>query len=481
MGSRRPSIGAGLVVAALRVPPAPQPSEPEIPFAGPPAEPSNDRTRPDRARKLEHPPPEREDRALAVPRALLAVPRVVVVGVSMPLVMLLGVFDDEALARARRIFFWNRAETIGWRPVGAFQGGYGFAMGARIFHNNLFGHGESLTAEARAGGVFMQAYQLRFKGEHIGGTRLWLDMRGRYDSTPRLVFQGIGNPSRVVAGDDGFAPDGASVRSRYSQTRGLAALAFGASFGPRNREVRPGIGAFFNHRRFGPAHPSQSFFLGQGNPEDPSIEEVYDVDSLTGFRSGVDVVRIDPSLELDFRDHRGQTSRGFTWLTLGGGAPPQARHVAFWHYGTELTGFANLFNKTRVLVMRLGLEAVHGNDKRIPFSELPRLGGAMRLRGYRLNRFRDKRALFGTIEYRYPIHQMLAGFLFVDGGRVGHDYRDLFGAKLSRWHYGFGGGFEMRFRERTVVRIDLSYGEDFLVFFSFDALQGFSERFELEL
>lgn len=480
-----PCLATIIWLLQLAGPPDPgRASSPPIARAGPPAEeapPGAATARPGEARKLSVRPREPEDIALAVPRTILSVPRMVLIGVFTPIAKLLYVLDDRAIARVRRVFLWNRAETIGWRPTLEFQGGYGFSGGARVFHKSLFGHGEHVHVEALAGGLYLQAYEARVRGETIGGSRLFLDMRGRYDVSPALVFHGIGNPPRRGAAAPGsLGPRETSVHTRYSQERGLAAGRFGYRLGRPRRLVRPGAGFIFNHRRFGPDRRRSGSFIFNNDGE-ASIEDVYDVEQLSGFTEGVDVVQLFGIFEVDTRNHQGRTSRGVHWTAVGGGAPPQARDVRFAHYGTELTGYFNLFAHTRILVARLGLEAVHGEDRSIPFSELPRLGGPLRLRGYRLGRFRDRRAVFGTLEYRYPIHQVLAGHLFVDGGRVARSYADLVSADVRPWRLGFGGGFTFRTLERWYVRIDLSYGDEFLVFFSTDPLQAFADRYRLEL
>lgn len=475
---------AAIIACALGGSPAPPESRDAIEWPGPPAEtPPADAIRapPEKARNAEAPKREPEDFALAVPRALLTVPRVAVDSVAMPVSEVLHLLDDEAIARLRRAFLWNRSDTLGWMPVATFQSSYGLSFGARIFHTNLFGHDEAIELDARFGGLYSQGYQLRFHGDRIAGRRLWIDVRGRYDVTPRLIFQGLGHPPDGSRSDEDLDPRSRAVRTRYSMARGLAVVGFGTSFHQRNRRIKPGFTLHYNHRTFEAQHPAQAYFHFARDRDDPSTDDVYDVAKLTGFRSGVDVVRLSPSLELDFRDHRGLTSRGVTWYLVGGGAPPQARNVSFAHYGTEIAAFGDLFRGDRVLVARAGFEAVHGPERRIPFSELPRLGGPMRLRGYRLNRFRDKLAIFGTVEYRYPIHEVLAGFLFVDGGRVARTYRELVNGTPAPWRIGYGGGFQFHALEKVYLRIDLSYGEDFLVFFSTDPLQAFADRHVLEL
>jgi hemolysin activation/secretion protein len=124
---------------------------------------------------------------------------------------------------------------------------------------------------------------------------------------------------------------------------------------------------------------------------------------------------------------------------------------------------------------------VHSPVGELPFTELPRLGGPFRLRGYRLDTFRDNLAALATIEYRYPIHQNVTGNLFVDVGRVARNYADLISPRMDPWHVGMGGGFRFSIGDRLVFRVDLSYGDSFVVFFSTDPLQAFTDHHLFEL
>jgi hypothetical protein len=454
---------------------------------GPPAEEAPagaPKAAPDEARNLEktrkHEP---EDIALAVPRAILTLPRLVLMGLTEPISEGLSIATDERLARVRAVFFWNERMTVGWLPIASFQSGYGVSFGARLFHEDLFGHEEQLTVEGQFGGLHSQMYEVHFSAAKLRGTPLWLDMRGRYDVNPRMIFAGIGNPP-VVPSDraEGIGPRDGAVRTRYSQQRGLAAARLGWTFAQRRRFFRPGAGFIYNHRDFGEDVSRRAFLIGsQGAAFDPSTHDVYDVERIPGFTNSVDVARVLGTLEFDHAGTEGRPYQGFRWVALGGGAPPQMRDVAYWHYGTEAMGFFNLFSQTRMLVLRAAIEAVHSPRDNLPFTELPRLGGPFRLRGYRLDTFRDNIAVLGTAEYRYPIHYNVAGNLFVDVGRVARDYRDLVSPKMDPWRVGVGGGFRFSVKDHLVFRVDVAYGDDIVVFFSTDPLQAFTDHHMLEL
>jgi outer membrane translocation and assembly module TamA len=126
-----------------------------------------------------------------------------------------------------------------------------------------------------------------------------------------------------------------------------------------------------------------------------------------------------------------------------------------------------------VLVLRAVVEGVEGKTAEIPFSELPRLGGPRRLRGYALDRFRDEKAALGTLEYHYPIHQFVAGSLYVDAGHVASNYGDLVS---SKWQWGAGGGFIVRSRDRQLFTFNVAYGDGVHFHITTDPLRAFANR-----
>jgi outer membrane translocation and assembly module TamA len=116
---------------------------------------------------------------------------------------------------------------------------------------------------------------------------------------------------------------------------------------------------------------------------------------------------------------QGAPSTGSKLVGFGGLARNvDGPRVAYARYGIDALRYFDLYAGDRVLILRGRLEGVVGAADDIPFMDLPRLGGPANLRGYDRDRFRDRVAVLGSIEYRYPIWRQVAGFLFVDAGRV---------------------------------------------------------------
>lgn len=408
---------------------------------------------------------EPEDVALFLPRAILFVPKLVLSAVFWPITELLTIFSRHAvLPHVERVLYWNDDHTAGWSPVISYRSGVGLTFGANVFHDDLFGHDESLSVGARYGGRFTQGYELSFEAERFAGTRLWLEVLARYEVNPGQLFSGLGMPTSqggiIVLPQD---PRGGDFETFYEQERILGLLRIGYTHGTVGSILKAGLGAIFNRREFGPNDTGEA-----------QTADYYDTGQIVGFDAGATVLELQANLIADTRDGRGLRATGAYFELFGGYVPPLNDH-SYFHYGTELSYAFALFGGDRILSVRAALESVHAEDEEIPFTDLPRLGGADRLRGFQEDRFRDRHTALASVEYRYPIHANLQGALFVDAGRVAPDYGELFG-ELDAWEVGFGGGLRLGGEESVAVRFDLAYGDGLQFFFSTDVARAFDGR-----
>jgi hypothetical protein len=90
--------------------------------------------------------------------------------------------------------------------------------------------------------------------------------------------------------------------------------------------------------------------------------------------------------------------------------------------------------------VRLHGEAVSGRRDEVPFVELPALGGSEVLRGYSTERFRDRAAAFGSLEYEWDLAHTFFASVFVDAGRVFPSLTDL---SLDGLRCGYGISLEV--------------------------------------
>jgi len=249
----------------------------------------------------------------------------------------------------------------------------------------------------------------------------------------------------------------------------LALAGMGYTIGRPGGLTLFGVTGILNHRDFEGARKAN---LTTG---ELSTSQVYDTSRLPGFDDGSRTLELNGNLVVDTRDAEGATGSGVYLEAFGGGLAPQ-HDYHFAHYGAELPGYIDLYHRTRVLVLRVAHEAVTGKDENIPFADLPRLGGPSRLRGYTLDRFRDKTTAVATVEYHYPIHELIAGSLFLDAGRAAPTYKSLF--ELDQWRVGGGVGLIIRSKTSVLFTLDVAYGDGVNVYFTTDPLRAFAGRSE---
>jgi hypothetical protein len=459
--------------------PAPQPAQPAPPQGAaaapqPPAAAPQPAPGPavpaDEATVWDEPPgTESEDVGLFVPRAILTIPRVALKIVFWPIRHGLRFTERHALIEHVEDILYNDERTAGIVPTFSFLSSQGPSIGAKAFHNDVGGYGEEASIEARFGGRYAQAYQVSFESDQLLGSRYWLQLVNRYEIQPKLLFAGLGDDSPELSDGLNLGPRDASVETRFRQRRMLLLGGLGYTVGEPGELVKFGGTAVLNNRKYGP---------GPDGEDDPSIEEVYDTSLLPGFDQdrGAKTVELGGTIIVDTRDQHGATGSGM-YLELFGGGVPRFDEYTYGHFGGEITGYINLYRRTRVLVLRAAHEAVAFDDEAdIPFSDYPRLGGPSRLRGYALDRFRDTLTAVTTIEYHYPIHEYIAGSLFIDAGRPAEDYRGLF--ELDKWRLGGGGGFIFRSKNSVLFTVDVAYGDSLNVYLTTDPLRAFDGRNE---
>jgi outer membrane protein assembly factor BamA len=390
------------------------------------------------------------------------------IAVRLFLVPFRGVIQLEArwhLLSKLRILV-NNENTLGLVPTVAFQSAFGLNVGARAFLDNYVGAGEYVAISANTGGSVVQAYQLDAELPHIGGAPIFLRTTVRYEENDNLFFSGIGNPGAETANAMLPATD-TSTPTRFSQARFLTVLGAGFELHTGGTRVRIGGSGIYNARSFGPAGSSST---------DPSIEAGYDTSTLRGFDDGFQNLELTADFEVDTRDHRGATTAGGVFRGFVGGAS-LVESARYGHYGVEAAYFVSPFWQRRTFVGRVALEGVVDSDNDTPFTELPRLGGAGLLRGYRTDRFRDKLATTATLEYRWPIHELITGELFVETAKVGRTYDALLGAGFAdHWKFSYGGGLIIHTRERIRLRVDIAYGEGLELYLTTDVLDAFRKR-----
>jgi hypothetical protein len=413
---------------------------------------------PNQARCLERAPDDGDSAWLYVPRLVLAPVRLVLRTTAEVLLAGVRVEDEyELRTRARDLFFTENLE-FGVYPVVLYATGFGLNAGLHLVHRNLFGHGEGLRVRAGFGGPHKQLYDARV---HSG--RLWPHVRlaaeAGYLSHDSIKFYGIGNGDRTSAGSLDLPLDalqeGPAVRTRY-----------------RQEEVRGGLSAqlavardlWFRLENEWRRVSSSSESSDSGTPW---ITEVYEPETLVGFSP--DVTNTYTELALTYDTHRTTRadvpsdlpSRGIRLTTWGAmQTAPTQPHLTSGRAGIDVLPAIDLYRGDRVLRLRLYAETALAPLDAIEFYDLPSLGGAVLLRGYERGRFRGRLALLSSVEYRYPVQEGFAAYLFTDAGRVYTSWSELSLSSLRDTRVGFGGGLQVYAQNGALFLLQLASSID---------------------
>jgi hypothetical protein len=402
-------------------------------------------------------------------RGLLFLPRVTLGIVLAP--VRAGVWANEEYHLYDRAYdvFFNDDGTMGLYPTVRLESGFGLNVGARFVHRDLFGAREHLGVFAGTGGRFRQITSASLRTGDRLGKRFALEVEGEYEQRPKDAFYGIGNGDPGVAQPRPVDPriDVTAIEARHRQR--LARVAGVAS-------VR--VASALQLRAAGALTDLEFERSDSGVP----IDEMYLPAGLVGF-GGVRHAYTELELRWDSRRPASvwdsEASRGTGWFAsvYAGRVTRLDAGPDFWRTGADVQRFWRLDQGPRVLVTRLYGEAVTGTRDEVPFTELPMLGGNTLLRGYPIDRFRDRIAGLASAEYQWDLTRNISGVVFLDAGRVFAAPGEL---TIEDLRVGYGVGIEARTRRSFLMRASLATSVDGGVFanLAFDPVFDLDKRVE---
>jgi hypothetical protein len=392
-------------------------------------------------------------------RGILFVPKLAIELALSPFRGAIWADDRYRLEDMYHRVFYNADRTIGLFPTGTYTSGFGFALGAGFVASQLFGKNESLALEAMTGAITGDTYRVNALGSLRSGQRFsrWLQLGidATFERRPADPFYGIGNGDLV-------APTGSPI---HPQSDATAVETY-----HRYQEMRVAV--------VGNARVTDGFqVLGTGaltalhfsrSTTGVPIDEVYATQDLVGFTTGVRHAYGELELRWDTRgratpwEPRDIHSVGSLATAFAGRQHRLDGGVDFWRYGVELQHNWRLARGPRVVTVRFHGAGVTGERDEVPFTELPALGGSL-LRGYQFERFRDRVAAFGTVQYTWDISHLVDAYLFTDAGRVFPSLDEL---TVHGMRLGYGIGLELHGQNGFLLEGSLASSIDGGVFVS---------------
>jgi hypothetical protein len=394
-------------------------------------------------------PGDRDSAARKVGRGLLFFPKLAVDLALSPVRGSVWAIDRYHLPALYDKVFFNDEMTIGLYPTVSIDTSYGVVGGARFEHRDLFGSHEKLGLQAAAGSRYRQIYGATLRTGQGLGDNFEIGVDAGYERRPHDAFYGIGNGDTMAFGGEPVDPlsDAASIEGRYRQDRARFAV---------TADLRT-----WSQLHLRAAGAASRVEFGPGD-RGTRITDRYDTSRLPGF-SGIEYGYSELELRWDSRRSRTPLdpdavySEGSLAGVFGGRVHRLDDGPDFSRYGVDLQHFFRLAKGPRVLALRFHGEGVTGSRDEVPFTELPRLGGSTYLRGYDLDRFRDRVAALGSATYSWDLSQWVSANLFVDAGRV---FPGLDQLSLDNLRVGYGASIEGHSLESFVMEASIASSID---------------------
>jgi hypothetical protein len=206
-----------------------------------------------------------------------------------------------------------------------------------------------------------------------------------------------------------------------------------------------------------------------GSGSQPSVEQVYTPETLTGLGTKVTYLHSQGTVGIDSRESPGYARRGgFLGVTFHDFTDPDNRY-GFKQIDYEGIQHIPILREAWVLSFR-GFVSTTGekSGEQIPFFMLPSVGGGSSLRGYSSWRFRDRNSMEIQAEWRVMVNRYIDTAVFYDTGKVEAHTKDL---NFDGLKNDYGIGFRFHGPLATPLRIDFANGnEGFHIVFAASAI-----------
>jgi hypothetical protein len=346
-----------------------------------------------------------------------------------------GIEHALIVIKQKRIVERLTAGIAGFRAhFGGLITGSGFAVGPEYYRRDLIQDQIVVRASARASLQKFLLMDTEFDLPRLAGDHVFVNIYAAHRSYPHIDYYGPGaHSSKAGRTSWGLEDTSFQLRSGIQPVHGL-------KIGGIGRYVL--VNVFRGHDdRFAPT------------------DQVYTEQSTPGLMLQTNYWQGGGFIQLDTRDNPGGPRSGVNYIAqYSAYSDNKSRGYSFNRVDLEAQNYIPFFNKRRVIALRGRVEASspHRGD-RVPFYLQPTLGGSEDLRGFRPFRFYDNNAVVLNGEYRWEVFSGLDMALFVDGGQVFSDWR-----QINYRHLEADAGFGFRFNVRNDVflRIDTGFSRE---------------------
>ena len=337
-----------------------------------------------------------------------------------------------AIERLQARYTGPEPPPYGFTPTVGIGGRDGLTLGGSFFHNDVFGTGRRARIGGRYGFEAPSTYAVygEFRDPALFGSPLRFGLDAGYESD--------GDERVYERGND--TPEGERVEYARRQVRTEAGFLV-PLFGPFSLD----LSTEYKH--------VEIYDL-----------EIDDLDDLVGLGTA-DWLSAGGDVVFDLSRAAGlSTPRTYAGsvLILGYrfGHDLGDRNFSYHRLKAEWRQFVPVpvLAFDRRLAFRARYEKTHPHrDDNVPFYELATLGGPNTLRGYSNDRFRDEGYLLATVEYRYPVFDILDAVVFYDVGQVFQRYQEV---DLSAFHHDVGAGLRVYGRQGVAGRLEVAYSPE---------------------
>jgi len=362
---------------------------------------------------------------------------------------------------------WAILPEIGFGPE------TGPLIGAKFTHRNFLDSGGTFDIDGTYALNQQQAAGISFALPHVYDNHLILLGTAEYNYDPLRRFFGLGNNT---VGPTPISTN-ASQDARGMVTVGwrlLDRLAINFSIGLRQVVITNG------HR----LNKCQNF-MDFGTTIRPCPFTPQAFPDLVGIDGGV-INPIGISLVWNSRDDLFRPTRGWRVMLKIVNSNHLLGSFDFTRYIADASYLRWFWNRRFVAGLRVNGEYVSGG--KVPWWELPELGGHDTLRGFFPYRFFGQGRILINTELRAKLfdfdffeiwHVNVDGVVFGDTGRVFLNQQDLkeesgvsgdvFGRVVDNFRFDYGGGVRFELSEALTARIDVGFSEEEigLVYLSF--------------